>query len=377
MHSVTRRSLIAAFGGLLAKAQNPPAIPGKRPMLLQNDFPEDLETPTQYFDTWRTPIDAFFVRQHLPRPSVDLAQYRLRVDGKVGRQLDMSLDELRRLPQHELPATLECTGNGRAFYRPRVPGMQWTRGAIGNAVWRGPRLSEVLKAAAFEANAGYVTFNGADVGAGKTPDFVRSFPMKKMLDPATIVALEMNGERLPDIHGAPARLIVPGWDGASWVKWLTNISVATEPAKGFFMYPAYCAPKHAVEPGKPAPADDLQMIESMPVKSILATPEEEAEVAGGTVKVAGVAWAGEEMIERVDVSTDGGATWSAATLSPEKFRYAWRLFRYDWKPSKAGYYTILSRATDSAGRTQPIVSPWNPSGYLWNAIDRVGVHVKG
>jgi DMSO/TMAO reductase YedYZ molybdopterin-dependent catalytic subunit len=197
-----------------------------------------------------------------------------------------------------------------------------------------------------------------------------------MLDPSTIVALEMNGERLPDLHGFPARLIVPGWDGASWVKWLTNMTVQNEPVKGFFMYPAYCYPKHPVEPGKPAPADDLAMIESMPVKSIIGSPEEDAEVSGA-VTITGVAWAGEETVERVDVSTDGGGTWSPAGLSPEKYKYAWRLFHYEWKPRTAGFYTLLSRATDSAGRTQPIVSPWNPSGYLWNAIDRVGVKVKG
>ena len=374
--TVSRRSLMAAFASALVRAQNPPAIPGKRPMLLQNDFPEDLETPSKHFDSWRTPNDVFFVRQHLPRPSVDAASFRLKIDGRVSKPVEMTIEDLHRLPAHDVPATLECTGNGRAFYRPRVPGMQWSRGAIGNAVWRGPRLADVLKTAGFDASAPYVTFNGADTGVGQTPDFVRSFPMKKLLDPSTIVALEMNGERLPDLHGFPTRLIMPGWDGASWVKWLTNVTVQNEPVKGFFMYPAYCYPKHAVEPGKAAPADDLAMIEAMPVKSIIGSPEENAEVSGA-LTVSGVAWSGEETIERVDISTDGGSLWSPATLSSEKVRSAWRLFKYEWKPAKPGYYTILSRATDSAGHTQPVVSPWNPSGYLWNAIDRVGVKVKG
>jgi DMSO/TMAO reductase YedYZ molybdopterin-dependent catalytic subunit len=142
-----------------------------------------LETPSQYFDTWLTPIDAFFVRQHLPRPQVELATYTLKVDGLVAKPLQLTLDDLRKLPQHTVPATLECAGNGRSFFRPRVPGIQWGRGSIGNAEWAGPRLRDILELAGAKPAAGFLQTDGADVGVANTPDFVRSLPMRKALHP--------------------------------------------------------------------------------------------------------------------------------------------------------------------------------------------------
>src|SRR5579872_5900416 len=191
-----RRQLLAtAFAAMAAaRAQEEPAIPGKRPLILHNDRPEDLETPSKDLETWVTPNDAFFVRQHLPRPTVDTASWRLKVNGLVGKELSLSVDDLRKLPQHKVVATIECTGNGRDFYRPRVPGIQWKRGAIGNAEWSGPRLSEVLKLAGAKIDAPWIDTDGADTGVAKTPDFIRSMPMKKVLDPATLLALDMNGE---------------------------------------------------------------------------------------------------------------------------------------------------------------------------------------
>jgi DMSO/TMAO reductase YedYZ molybdopterin-dependent catalytic subunit len=186
----------------------------------------------------------------------------------------------------------------------------------------------------------------------------------------------MNGQELPDIHGYPARLIVPGWDGTSSVKWVVRLSAAAEPNQGFFMNPGYRYPKYGLPPGTPARPAELEVIEGMPVKSTITAPEEQAKVPQGTVTIRGFAWAGEEAIEKVDVSTDGGSRWQAAELSQQKLPFAWRLWTLRWTPKEPGYYTILSRATDTAGRVQPIVSPWNPSGYLWNAIDRVGVIVE-
>jgi DMSO/TMAO reductase YedYZ molybdopterin-dependent catalytic subunit len=294
----------------------------------------------------------------------------------VSKPLELTLAELRRLPQYTIPATLECAGNGRGSYRPRVPGIQWGRGAIGNAEWRGPRVKEVLELAGPSNSAEFLETDGADVGAGATPDFVRSIPIKKALDPATILALEMNGKPIPDIHGYPARLIVPGWVGASFVKWVTRLSPAAQRHSGFFMNTAYKFPKHDVPPGGAAPAADLEPIEGMPVKSVIAAPDDQSKITLGPVTIRGFAWAGEESIERVEISTDGGSRWRDAELSTPKLRFAWRLWKLDWRPTEPGFYTILSRATDSAGRVQPIVSAWNPSGYLWNAIDRVGITVE-
>ncbi len=374
----SRRELLAYIvaGAAVAKGQDVVNVPGKRPLILHNDRPEDLETPTSYFTSWLTPNDIFFVRQHLPRPKVEESAYRVALGGRVSKELQLSTADLRKLPQYTIAATLECTGNGRGFYRPRVPGVQWMRGAIGNAEWTGPRLSDVLKLAGADLNASYVTVNGADVGIARTPDFIRSFPMKKALHPATLLALRMNREPIPDIHGFPVRLIVPGWDGTSWVKWVTSLSVASEPNTGFFMNPAYRFPKHPAAPGTASNPADLEVIEGMPVKSLIMIPSDQDRVPFAPALVRGIAWAGEERITRVEVSTDGGRNWRDAQLAAQDLPFAWRLWSLEWKPPQEGYYTIMSRATDSAGRIQPIVATWNPSGYLYNGIDQIGITVE-
>lgn len=368
--------LAAACARRGRSADDPVIIPGKRPMIVHNDRPEDLETPLAYFDTWVTPNDAFFVRQHLPRPApIQPDAWKLTVNGMVSKPLQLTLPDLQKLPQHTVPATIECTGNGRGFYSPKVPGIQWKRGAIGNAEWTGPRISDILKLAGASDSAAYLETDGADTGIANTPDFIRSLPMKKAMHLATVLALQMNGVPLPDLHGFPARLIVPGWDGTSSVKWVVRLSASAEPNKGFFMNPGYRYPKYNLPPGSaPVPAD-LEVIEGMPVKSSITSPEDQSRMPLGPITISGIAWAGEEVIERVQVSTDGGSRWLDASLSPQKFPFAWRLFRLDWRPADPGYHTILSRATDGAGRVQPIVAAWNPSGYLWNAIDRIGVTV--
>ncbi len=294
----------------------------------------------------------------------------------VSKPLSLSLADLRNLPQYTEPAVHECTGNGRGFYSPKVPGIQWGRGAVGNAEWSGPRVSDILKLAGASSGAQFLETDGADTGIAKTPDFIRSLPMTKALHPATLLALNMNGQPLPDLHGFPARLLVPGWDGTSSVKWVIRLSAAAEPNTGFFMNPGYRYPKYALPPGTPARPAELEVIEGMPVKSTLTAPEDQSKAPMGSIAIRGFAWAGENAIERVDVSTDGGSRWREARLTGPKLPFAWRLFQMEWQPSDPGYYTIMSRATDSAGRVQPIVAQWNPSGYLWNAIDRVGITVE-
>jgi DMSO/TMAO reductase YedYZ molybdopterin-dependent catalytic subunit len=351
-------------------------IPGKRAMLLHNDRPEDLETPLEYLNTWITPNDVFFVRQHLPRPSTNEGTHRVALRGRVNQEMEVSVAELRKLPQYTVAATLECTGDARGFFRPRVPGIQWGRGAIGNAEWSGPRLSDVLKLAGADGSAAWVTVNGADVGVAKTPDFIRSLRMEKALHPATLLALNMNGEPLPDLHGFPVRLAVPGWDGTSWVKWVTSLTVANEPDSGFFMNPAYRFPKHAVPPGTAANAADLEIIEAMPVKSYITSPADQGRIGLTPVVLRGIAWAGEQRVAQVEISTDGGRHWNPAQLSPKDLPFAWRLWSLEWTPPQTGYFVILSRATDSAGNVQPVAATWNPSGYLYDAIDQIGVLVE-
>jgi len=369
-------AVAAAISRRARGADDPVTVAGKRPMILHNDRPEDLETPLAYMNTWITPVDSFFVRQHIPRPApIDPETFRLTINGMVAKPVELTLADLRKLPQYTVPATLECTGNGRGFYSPKVPGIQWGRGAVGNAEWRGPRVSDVLKLAGVSDQAAFMEIDGADVGVAATPDFIRSMPMHKAMHPATLLALSMNGEA-PAIHGFPARLIVPGWDGTSWVKWVTRLTPAAQMSSGFFMNPAYRIPKFHLPPGTPARPAELEVIEGMPVKSSITAPEDQAKIASGTVTIRGIAWAGEQAIERVEVSTDGGSRWRDAQLSQPKLNFAWRLWQIEWRPPEPGYYTILSRATDSAGRVQPFVPAWNPSGYLWNGIDRIGVTVE-
>jgi DMSO/TMAO reductase YedYZ molybdopterin-dependent catalytic subunit len=380
--TVNRREILAALlvgaaARRLAGAEDDVTVAGKRRLILQNDRPEDLETPVSDFTSWLTPAEVFFVRQHLPRPApIDPAAYRLAVNGKVSKPLNLTLADLEKLPQQTIPATLECAGNGRAFFRPQVPGIQWRRGAVGNAEWSGPRVADVLALTGVDRSAPFLEIDGADVGTGGTPDFIRSIAMKKATDPSTVLALRMNGHPIPDIHGFPARLIAPGWCGASFVKWVTRLSPAEARHNGFFMNPAYRFPKTGVPPGGASNAADLEPIEGMPVKSAITAPEDQATVVLGPQVIRGFAWAGEEAIERVEVSIDGGSRWTDAELSPQRLRFAWRLWLLRWQPVNPGYYTILSRATDSAGRVQPVVPVWNPSGYLYNAVDRVGVKVE-
>lgn len=377
---LSRRALLAAPALLpaLAQDQQQPRFAGKRPMIVHSDFPEDLESLPEYLSTWITPNDSFFVRQHLPRPKSDAASHRIEIGGMVKQNAALSIADLRALPQTTLPAVLECAGNGRGFYRPRMPGLQWSKGAIGNAEWRGPRLIDVLAKAGASPQAAYADFNGLDVGVGKTPDFIRSIPMRKTLHPSTILALDMNGVPLPDLHGGPVRLIVPGWDGASWVKWVAKIDLVDKINPGFYMNPAYRYPNTPVAPGSAAKPEDLGVLEGMAVKSFFARPADQARAAvGQALTLTGPAWAGENKIVRVEVSTDGGASWRLASLSAKDFQFSWRIWSSQWKPAKPGYYTLCCRATDSAGRMQPIEAVWNPSGYLWNAIDRIGVLVEG
>ncbi len=381
---ISRRRWLALAGvspSVLKAAQTVPEKPllftGKRPMLVHNDYPEDLESPPEYFDTWITPNDAFFVRQHLPRPRVSADSYRLEIGGMVTRKVVLTLDDLKKMPRHRVPATLECAGNGRSYYRPKLPGLQWTKGAIGNAEWAGPRLKDVLEKAGVPQAAAFADFDGADTGVGQTPDFVRSIPMRKIVDEATIVALEMNGEPLPDLHGYPARLIVPGWDGASWVKWLSRITLSDKPDGGFYMNPAYRMPKHPVAPGTAAQPEDLEILEGMAVKSFFTRPADRDKVPAGGAILGGVAWAGEHRVLRVDLSTDGGSRWQPAEMGREDYRFSWRTWRFAWKPSRPGFHILCCRAADSAGRTQPIEPAWNPSGYLWNGIERIGLTVEG
>lgn len=368
-----REFLLLAGAGLLWGDDRP-----KSGMTVRSARPEDLEMPLSGFSDYITPIEHFFVRTHVYVPKVSLDTWRLSVAGEVAKPLMLTMDDLKKLPAVEQVSVLECAGNGRAFYDPPLPGIQWTNGAVGNGRWRGVRLADVLRQAGIKDSAKEILFDGADVPLGTMPDFQRSIPLKKALDPNTILAYEMNGETLPEKHGFPLRVISPGWASDSWVKWLTGIRVLDKEHDGFWMKGAYRHPGRPVAPGTAMPPDQMQPVTSLRVKSVIAAPFDGSQIAvGKAVAITGVAWSGDAgPISAVDVSVDGGRNWKPATLrADQRTRFGWRQWEYRWTPTEESYHTILARARDEAGNTQPMDQEWNPSGYLWNVVPRVRVDV--
>jgi DMSO/TMAO reductase YedYZ molybdopterin-dependent catalytic subunit len=371
---IPRRDFLLFAGACFLRGDDRP----KADMLVRSVRPEDLEMPLSGFSDYITPIEHFFVRTHVYVPKVDLNSWRLKVDGEVAAPLTLTMDDLKKLPQVEQVSVVECAGNGRAFYEPPIPGAQWGSGAVGNARWRGVQLADVLKRAGVKASAKEILFDGADVPLGTMPDFQRSIPVKKALDSNTILAYQMNSETLPAKHGFPLRVVAPGWASDSWVKWLTSIRVLDKEFDGFWMKSTYRHPGKPVAPGTAVPAEQMQPVASLRVKSVIAAPLDGAQaLAGMPLTIRGVAWSGDAgPVTAVEVSGDGGRTWTPAAMhQDQRTQFGWRQWEFNWTPSQEAYYTILARARDAAGNTQPLDQEWNPSGYLWNVVPRVGIDV--
>ncbi len=359
-------------------AEAPIAIPGKDGMIVRSYRFYDLEMPVEFMTDWITPVNHFYLRNHMFEPAkINPATWKLTVSGEVTKPLTLTLSDLEKIPVHSVTNTLECAGNGRAMQAPKVPGVQWGKGAVGNANFSGPSLKAILDQAGVKDSGKHVQFRGLDQVPGKVPPFVRSIPIEKATDGDTLIATHMNGAALTLHHGFPARAITPGWVGAASCKWLTEITVLDKAAEGNFMSPGYRFPNNPGKPGEPIKVEDTHALTALTVKSVIAAPGEGAKLKPGPQVVRGVAWAGEADVTKVEISTDGGATWNPAELGKDKAKYAWRLWSYNWKPAKSGDYVILSRATDSQGRVQPESAIWNPSGYLYNAYDQVKVYVQG
>jgi DMSO/TMAO reductase YedYZ molybdopterin-dependent catalytic subunit len=374
---IPRRDFLLLAAASLLRADDRP----KRDMLVRSVRPEDLEMPLSGFADYITPVEHFFVRTHVYVPAVNINEWRLSVGGSVATPLTFTMDDLKKLPAAELVSVLECAGNGRSFYQPPVPGMQWGHGAVGNARWRGVRLADVLMRAGLKPSAREILFDGADVPLGTMPDFQRSLPLSKALDPNTLLAYKMNGETLPVKHGFPLRVVAPGWAGDSWIKWITSIRVLNQEHDGFWMKSAYRHPGRPVAPGVAVPADRMQPVTSLRIKSVIASPLDGAQIdaakfdPGRPATIRGVAW-GNDPVASVEVSVDGGRSWKPAALnSSQRTRFGWRQWEFAWTPPQAAYYTILARARDASGNTQPLDQEWNPSGYLWSVVPRVRVSV--
>jgi sulfite oxidase len=369
-----RRELIQGSMLGIAAASWPRMGQAADQMLRQLNSPQNLATPLSYFDRLLTPEPVFFVRSHFGAPMLDRKR-RLSVTG--GKQaLDLGLDDLKKLPQVKVTAVLQCGGNSRSFHAPRVPGVQWQHNAMGQAEWRGVRLADLLERAGAATDSGHVQLQGADIPQAPTvPKFIRSIPMARAMDPSTIVATHMNGAPLTAAHGAPMRLVVPGWTGQHWVKWLRALNVQAEEAVGFYQRTGYRMPKAPVAPGTAVLPENTVPLTSLVVRSVIGRPADGATMKRGPQEVVGVAFSGEAGIKQVEVSLDGGDSWTVARLEGEPGRGRWQVFRHRFTAEAGKSYRVASRATDVAGTTQPKAPSWNPSGYLWNAWHMVEVKV--
>lgn len=342
-------------------------------LIVRSRRPLDLETPVDVFDQWRTPNELFFVRTHFGEPASEAVAGQLEVGGLVKHAFRLTLDELRRERQISVPAVLQCSGNGRAFYEPRVPGVGWGRGAVGNAEWGGVRLIDLLERAGLSSEAEHIHFLGADAPPSpRTPAYLRSLPREKALDPHTLVALTMNGEPLPYLHGGPMRLVVPGWSGNHWMKWLQRIEASRQEAPGSYQQSSYRMTRTPRPPGADIKPSELIPVTTLNVKSLIASPSSGARLKAGRQEVRGVAWTGGEAhVTQVEIALGPENRWQPAELLDDDLPYTWRRWRFAWTADRPGRRTIRVRATDSANQTQPERPPWNRSGYLWNGIDEV------
>ncbi|HET6922574.1 MAG TPA: sulfite oxidase, partial [Anaeromyxobacteraceae bacterium] len=306
--------------------------------------------------------------------------WTLAVDGEVDKPLTLTLEDLKtRFKPVKLRLQLECAGNGRSSFNPPAKGNQWTVGGVGNAEWTGVRYRDLLQAAGVRKSAVYTGHYGHDLHLSRDPSkdaISRGVPIAKAMEEHSIIAYEMNGRPVPTYHGFPARIVCPGWAASASQKWLKRIWVRDRVHDGEKMGGhSYRVPKYPVAPGTEVPKEDMAIVESMPVKSIITSPAANAALAGRSLPVRGHAWAGDRSVREVHLSIDFGATWVKAKLEAAPNRYSWQTFSAVLGVPTAGYYEIWSRATDEKGVMQPFQVAWNPEGYLNNAMHRIALKV--
>jgi DMSO/TMAO reductase YedYZ molybdopterin-dependent catalytic subunit len=345
--------------------------------IVRSESPLNLEMPFSTVNSFLTPTKSFYVRTHFPIPTIDRNAWWLHVDGEVEKPFAIDYEELITLESLTTPATLECAGNNRNFLEPKVKGVQWRLGAVGTAEWTGVPLSLLLDRATLKPNACEVVLEGADRGTLEDPKsppgelkFARSIPVEKARRDV-LLAYKMNGEDLPPEHGFPVRAIVPGWYAMASVKWLQRIIVTDRPFTGYYQTLDYAYWQRREDGVELTPLSEMQ------IKAEIARPAESETVRANTsVRVCGAAWACDAEITKVELSTDGGATWNEAKLLGESTPNAWRLWEFNWQtPSQPGKQTLMARATDSLGRTQPSHRDPDRGTYMINHLLPIEVEV--
>lgn len=354
-------------------------------MIVLNDKPWNIESAAHLLDDKITPNSAMFIRNNGRIPeNIDASNWVLTIDGESIKQpKSYSLSDLKtKFKQHTYQLTLECGGNGRSEYDPPAKGNQWSVGAVHCASWTGVRLKDILNDVGMKDDAVYIAYHSADTHLSGDPSkepISRGCPVSKAMEEETLLAFQMNGKDIPLAHGYPLRLVAGGWPASVSGKWVNRISVRDIVHDGPKMTgTAYRVPCKSVAPGEKVKDEDMCIIESMPVKSLITYPKTGAMIKKEkTLSIRGHAWAGDFEVSKMEYSIDFGATWETCTLDKPANRLAWQHFSADIKFRKTGYYEVWARATDSNGVSQPMVVPgWNPKGYLNNACHRIAVKVS-
>jgi DMSO/TMAO reductase YedYZ molybdopterin-dependent catalytic subunit len=403
-HTITRRQLLGAAGvGAMAlsnlalsrpaRAQTmtelplpggpgarpiTTAFPQKGPMILQRTRPPLLETPFEVFDKGVfTPAEQFYVRWHwavIPT-DIDTAKFALNVRGHVNQTLSLSLNEiLHDLPSVELAAVNQCSGNSRGFFEPRVPGGEWANGAMGNALWTGVRLKDVLDQAGVKPGAVQVRFKGLDEPVvSDAPHFMKSLDIEHARDGEVMIAYAMSGEQLPLVNGFPLRLVVPGWYATYWVKMLADIEVLDQPDTNYWTKVAYTIPDtpHAsITPGETG-VKMIPINRMVPRSFVTNIPSGQKVKAAAQTGLRGIAFGGDCGVAKVDYSIDRGQSWRQAQLGEDKGKYGFRQWGAQITLPSPGAYSVMTRCTNVDGVAQPDTPNWNPAGFMRNVVESV------
>jgi len=347
-------------------------------MIIREKEPANLEMPFSSLDGFITPNERFYVRNHFPVPQIDVRGWRLKIEGAVERPVEFTYDQLLNMEKHNVTSILECAGNSRVFLVPKVKGVQWELGAVGNAQWTGVFLRHLLTKAGLKSEAVDIILEGADQGTIDEPPrpagkihFARSLPKAKAMNDV-LLAYQMNGEPLPATHGFPLRAIVPGWYAVASVKWLERIIVSDKPFHGYYQTVDYAYWQRDELGPTRVPIDELQ------IKAEIARPGiNELVPAGTSYLVTGAAWTADSEITKVEFSPNGGASWSDVRLTGKSVNNAWRLWEFDWKtPTQPGNYALMARASDSRGRSQPAERDGDRGTYMINHCLPIDIHVR-
>ena len=346
--------------------------------IVRVESPLNLEMPFSTLDSFITPTESFYVRTHFPIPAIDRDAWWLHVEGEVENPFAINYEQLLELESITTPVTLECAGNSRNFLEPNVKGVQWRLGAVGTAEWTGVPLSVLLDRAGVKPSAREVILEGTDGGILEDPKsppgqlhFARSIPVEKARADV-LLAYKMNGSDLPPEHGFPVRAIVPGWYAMASIKWLQRIIVMDEPFTGYYQTIDYAYWKRRAEVAELTPLTEMQ------IKAEIAKPAEgETVPANSSVRVHGAAWTSDGEIAKVELSTDGASTWNQTNLLGEPNPNAWQLWEFNWQtPAAAGKRTLIARATDSLGHTQPLQHDPDRGTYMINHLLPITVEVR-